>query len=938
VGFEERLAVIIDSKADGAIAGIDRLGQSAERTAAKVRTAAEAHAAAQAKVRLAEVASRKSSIDLTAAQAAQAKVSRDSTATDEQKQRALLRVQAAEVRAAEGARLLGTAQAESARAGKAHSAALAEQAAAANLASRSIGVTKVNTDGLAKAIRGGVVNAAAVGGIAMAAFGVKAVSAASDLTESASKAGVVFGKSSASVLAFGDTAAKSLGLSKQEAIEAAGTFGNLFVAMGIGQGTSADLSTSLVKLASDLASFNNANPADVLEALRAGLLGEAEPLRKFGVQLSAARVQEEGVRLGLIKQANDVLPAAGKAQAAYSIIIKDTATAQGDFGRTSTGLANQQRILTAQFKDFAAAAGGVALPAATKLFAALNAGLGPVTALLGATDGGGEVVKDFALSFITLAGGLAIARKAMDLVANSGFGGKVRAEFAAATAGVAETAAVSGRSVGTLTKVGAGVGALGKAIGPVGIALSIGAGLLALYGAKSQEADSRVGDLTAKIREQGGVINKNNRETAAKILADKGILDAASRAGVSTSLLTSAYLGNQDARKKVNDAVDAGLAISSKDIGAGKAQRTQTAEQIKALILLSEQFPGLIADYDKSAAGQSKVASATAEVTGATRTWTSVAEDAKEKLDAQKQAADRLKVSIDILSGANIDVTQAQIAYAKAQAALSAGVKEITEANKKKTRSEQESKTSLDANTVAGQTNLTNITALAQAAGSYATAVAARANTEEAGRIVLEKARAAFVKQATQLGFTKAEVVKLTAAYFRVPSRVKTEVELRIEAAKKRAAEIQRSITQIKGRVVTVQVNQSGNLQRIFHDLAVIKGYGTIPVNIQVNGKTIGFSKGGEVKGGTAGQDSVPALLMPGERVLTVAQNRAYRLGLGRGTGLSGSDGGSVNVAAGAFVLNVQGSLDRAVLPDVERMVDAKFQALAGQVATGRRG
>jgi hypothetical protein len=938
VGFEERLAVIIDSKADGAIAGVEKLGTSAEKTAAKVRSAAEANAAAQSKVRLAEVASRKSALDLTSAQAALTKVSKDSAASDEQKQRALLRVQAAEVKAAESARLLGGAQAEAARLGKAQNAALAEQSAAAGVAARALGSTKVNTDGLAKAIRGGVVTAAAVGGVAMAAFGVKAVAAASDLNESTSKAGVVFGKASAAVLAFGSTAAKSLGLSKQEALEATGTFGNLFVSMGIGQRQSADLSISLVKMASDLASFNNTSPAEALEALRAGLLGEAEPLRKYGVQLSAARVQQEGVSLGLIKQANDVMPAAAKAQASYSIIVKDTTTAQGDFGRTSSGLANQQRILTAEFKDFAATAGGVALPAATKLFAAMNAGLGPLTALLGATGGGEKVVRDFALSFVTLATGLAVARKGLDLVANSGFGGKIKAEFAAATAGAAETASLSGRSVGAVTKLGAGIGALGKAVGPVGILLSVGAGLLSLYGARSHEADSRVGDLTAKIREQGGEINKNNRETAAKILADKGILDAARQAGINTSLLTSAYLGNRDARIKVTAAVDAGLAVASKDIGAGKAQRAQTAEQIKALILLSDQFPGLLSEYDKSAAAQTKIAAATGEVTGATRTWTSVAEGAKEKLDAQKAAADRLKTAIDLLSGANIDVTQAQINYAKAQATITQGIKDTIEANKGRKKSDQEVVTSLDVNTASGQKNLTNITALAQAAGSYATAVASRANNEEAGRVVLEKARASFIKQALQLGFTRAQVDKLAAAYFKVPPRVKTEIELKIDAAKKKAAEIQRAIGGIKGKAVAVQVNQLGELQRISHDLATIKGYGTIAVNIKVNGKVAGYSKGGDVRGGTPGQDSVPALLMPGERVLTVAENRRYRLGL-RSAGLSGAPaGGQVNVAAGAIVLNVAGSLDRTVLPHVERMVDAKFRALASQVATGRRG
>lgn len=923
----ERLAILIDSKADGAIASIDQLGNSAEKAAAKVKSAAEAQAAAQAKARLAQVAAARSAVELAEAQKALAQVSKDSAASDEQKQKALLRVQAAEVRAAEATRLAGVADAEAARLSKVHAAALAEQAAAAGAASRSVGVVKVNTEGLTRAIRGGVTTAAAAAGVAIAAFGVSAIGAASDLNESSSKAAVVFGKSADAVLAFGDTAAKSIGQSKTEAVEAAGIFGNLFVAMGIGQKQSADLSVSLVKLASDLASFNNTSPEEALEALRAGLLGEQEPLRKYGVQLSAARVQQEGVSLGLIKHVNDVLPAAAKAQAAYSIIVKDTAVAQGDFGRTSSGLANQQRILTAQFKDFAATAGGIALPAATKLFGAINAGLGPLNDLLAATSGGGKTVRDFALSFIGLASSLGIAKKAIDLISDTNFGGKIRAEFDAAVAGANEAAAVSGRSVGTFTKIGAGLGALAKAVGPVGIALSIGAGLLTIFGQRSHEADARVGDLTQAIREQGGEISKTNRETAAKILADKGILDAARQAGIDTRLLTTAYLGNEDARRRVNDAVDAGLAVASKDIGAGKAQRTQSAEQIKALILLQQQFPGLIAEYDKSAASQAKVASATADVSGTTKTWASVAEDAKEKLDAQKQAADRLKTSIDLLSGANIDVTQAQVAYAKAQQALTEGVKENAKQNKR-------TKDSLDASTAAGQANLTNITALAQAAGSYATAVAARANNEEAGRLVLEKARASFIKQALQLGFNTTQVNALAAAYFRVPAHIKTDVELAIEAAKKRRAEIQREIDRMHGK--NLQVNVTGyGIDKVQREINAITGkaiairVGTGPLALE------GKSKGGDVTGGIPGKDSVPILAMPGERVLTVPENRAYKLRLARNSGSGGGRAGGVTVAAGAVQVVFNGPVDRAAVPAVRQHVDAAFNELARKLTAG---
>jgi len=188
---------------------------------------------------------------------------------------------------------------------------------------------------------------------------------ASDLEESANKVNVVFGEQATAMQAWAESAATSFGMSRQQALEAAGTFGNLFTAMGVAGQESADMSQSLIELAADLASFNNIDPAEALLKLRAGLVGEAEPLRTLGVQLSAAAVEAKALEMGLAGTAKE-LTEADKVSARYALIMEQTATAQGDFARTSDGLANQMRTVKAQFADAGAQLGTVLLPYVTQ--------------------------------------------------------------------------------------------------------------------------------------------------------------------------------------------------------------------------------------------------------------------------------------------------------------------------------------------------------------------------------------------------------------------------------------------------------------------------------------------------------------------------------------------------------------------------------------------
>lgn len=202
---------------------------------------------------------------------------------------------------------------------------------------------------------------------AAAAFGTltqvigPAVTAASNMQESMSKVGVIFGSGAKEVTNFAQTAARELGQSKQAVLDAAGIFGTFGKAAGLAGTDLATFSNDFTTLATDLASFNNTTPEEAVQAIGAALRGEAEPLRRFGVLLDDATLKAEAMKLG-IYDGSGALTAQQKILAAQSAIYKQTADAQGDFARTADGLANKQRTLSALIDNYQVQLGQELLP------------------------------------------------------------------------------------------------------------------------------------------------------------------------------------------------------------------------------------------------------------------------------------------------------------------------------------------------------------------------------------------------------------------------------------------------------------------------------------------------------------------------------------------------------------------------------------------------
>jgi len=217
---------------------------------------------------------------------------------------------------------------------------------------------------------------AAVAGASVAAVGLsKLANSAADYGEALNKATVIVGDKAVKQLEdFAESASKTAGISKTAALDAASGFAALGKQAGLTGDPLGKFSTDLVQLAGDLASFNNTTVDESLQALKSGLQGETEPLKRFNIFLNDAALKQEYFAL-TGKEVTGTLTQQQKVVAANSLIFKQAGDAVGDFGRTSDSLANRQRQLQADFENLKTTLGQGLVP----VFETIVGGVGKVT-------------------------------------------------------------------------------------------------------------------------------------------------------------------------------------------------------------------------------------------------------------------------------------------------------------------------------------------------------------------------------------------------------------------------------------------------------------------------------------------------------------------------------------------------------------------------------
>jgi hypothetical protein len=201
----------------------------------------------------------------------------------------------------------------------------------------------------------------------------QSVTAASDYGESLNAVNVSWGKNASAILKLGENAAKTVGLSKTEFNGLAVGFSSFAEKIAGKGGDAVGIFKNLAQRGADFASVMNIKGGvnEAMMLFRSGLAGETEPLRKYGIDMSAAAIETFALNNHLVKNKKDLTESI-KVQARYGWLMEQTTKTQGDFANTFGGLANQQRYMAAATEDLKNKFGQMLLPTMTKVVTYLN--------------------------------------------------------------------------------------------------------------------------------------------------------------------------------------------------------------------------------------------------------------------------------------------------------------------------------------------------------------------------------------------------------------------------------------------------------------------------------------------------------------------------------------------------------------------------------------
>lgn len=189
-----------------------------------------------------------------------------------------------------------------------------------------------------------------------------AIDISSAVTEADNVVRQAFGKYERLVDDLCKVSIKKFGMSELSVKQFAGRFQSLGTALDIPQGKMAKMAIKLTELTGDLASYYDVSQEDVAKSLQSVFTGTTAPMRRYGVDLTQATLNEWLMKKGIdakVKSMNQ----AQKAIVRYEYTLERTKAAQGDFLRTSDSWHNTLTVVTESFKDLGKTVGDIAINA-----------------------------------------------------------------------------------------------------------------------------------------------------------------------------------------------------------------------------------------------------------------------------------------------------------------------------------------------------------------------------------------------------------------------------------------------------------------------------------------------------------------------------------------------------------------------------------------------
>lgn len=204
------------------------------------------------------------------------------------------------------------------------------------------------------------------------AFGTEGVELAASMEEIQNVVETTFGDATAAKInAWAKGAKEAYGIGALSAKDYASTMGATLKGMGIEDDQLYEMSTALVGLAGDMASFRNLDTDVAFRKIMSGMTGEMEPLKQLGIIMNETNLKSHAMTMGLGSDWSK-LDSATQTQVRYNYLMQQTSDMHGDFAKTSDSYTNQLRLMQENIEQLKLSMGESLLPVLNELVGWFN--------------------------------------------------------------------------------------------------------------------------------------------------------------------------------------------------------------------------------------------------------------------------------------------------------------------------------------------------------------------------------------------------------------------------------------------------------------------------------------------------------------------------------------------------------------------------------------